>query len=217
MGPTHDDQIPSSEEDELGSPSSEHTPSTRRFAQEDGTSAAAQTPAGTSIEEDEDGMLPRDKQRRTAFYDYTAEKQMSHTEAKQFYQRHQLETQYGGSQAGDSYSPAMRAKTFPANFGAIDGGDLLSRGGSVHSRRSNVSQAPPGHRSTLPIGLSNAEQSQEPHSHSTAHNASVQGSQNDADPLLQADHQARAHHTHPALPHEPKPMLAEEGIHGAGA
>jgi AMP deaminase len=217
MGPTHDDQIPSSEEDELEFVSSEHAPSMGRYTQEDGTSATVQTPAGTSLEEDEDGMLPRDKQRRTAFYDYTAEKQMSHTEAKQFYQRHQIETQYGGSQAGDSYSPAMRAKTFPANFGATDGGSLLNRNSSVRSRKSNVSLAHPGHRSTLPIGVSNGGQSQDPHSHSSAHNASVQGSQNDADPLLQADQQARAHHTHPNLPHEPKPMLTEEGIHGAGA
>ncbi|KAF2831548.1 AMP deaminase [Ophiobolus disseminans] len=218
LGPTaHDDHISSSEEDELSPESSEPGASSSRRTQADhGTSATAQTPAGTSVEEDDSGMLPRDKQRRTAFYDYTAEKQMSHTEAKQFYQRHQWETQYGGSQAGESYSPAMRAKTFPANFGTTDG-DFMSRADSIRSRKSNVSLAHQVNRSTLPIGVSHADRSQEPRSHMTSHGANVQSSHDDADPHLQADHQARAHTKHPELPHEPKPMLAEEGIHGAGA
>jgi AMP deaminase len=218
LGPAHDDQMPSSEEDELSPESSEPDAGASRRTQVDpGASATLHTTAGTSVEEDGNGMLPRDKQRRTAFYDYTAEKQMSHTEAKQFYQRHQWETQYGGSQAGDGYSPAMRAKTFPANFGATDGADLLGGAESVRSRKSNVSQAHHAHRSALPIGLSHTEQSQEPRSHLTSHGANVHDGHDKADPLLQADHQARAHTKHPGLPHEEKPMLAEEGIHGAGA
>ena len=75
------------------------------------------------LEDDEDGMLPGEK-RRTSFYDYNAEKQMSHEEAKELYRRHQMETQYGGSHEGNSYSPVMRAKSFPANFGPADGGIL---------------------------------------------------------------------------------------------
>lgn len=160
-------------------------------------------------------MLPRDKQRRTAFYDYTAEKQMSHTEAKQFYQRHQWETQYGGSQAGDGFSPALRAKTFPANFTATDGADLASKADSIRSRKSNVSlvhHSRQGPRSTVPGGMS-----QEPHPQTTSQDANAQSSYEVADPLLHADQQARAHTKHPELPHEPKPMLAEQGIHGAGA
>jgi AMP deaminase len=148
-------------------------------------------------------MLPRDKQRKTAFYDYTAEKQMSHTEAKQFYQRHQWETQHGGSQAGDGYSPALRAKTFPANIGGADGM-------SIRSRKSNVSLANHGHQQSLhPLGQSHYEPSQDPRSQ-------PQGSQI-GDAYLQADQAARAHSKHPALPHEDKPLLAQEGIHGAGA
>jgi AMP deaminase len=162
-------------------------------------------------------MLPRDKQRRTAFYDYTAEKQMSHTEAKQFYQRHQWETQHGGSQAGDGASPAMRAKTFPVNFGATDGIDLVGRADSIRSRKSHVSLTHQAHQSTLPIGLSQTDQSHEQPPHMTPHDASALDSHTDADPFLQADHQARAHAQHPELPHEVKPMLADEGIHGAGA
>jgi AMP deaminase len=35
--------------------------------------------------------------------------------------------------------------------------------------------------------------------------------------LLEADQSARAQVLHPGLPHEPKPFLAQEGLHGAGA
>ena len=38
-------------------------------------------------EEEPEGMLPRDKQRRTTHYNSSLEKAMSHSEAKQFYQR----------------------------------------------------------------------------------------------------------------------------------
>lgn len=183
-----------------------------------GATTTAQDNAGTSDEEEDDnGMLPRDKQRRTAFYDYTAEKQMSHTEAKQFYQRHQLETQYGGSQAGEAYSPAMRAKTFPANFGTTDNVDFQGKAESIRSRKSNVTLANQGHRSNLPIGLSHTEQSQDPRRHVTQHGANTAGTGNDGDAFLQADQQARSHAQHPGLPHEDKPLLTEEGIHGAGA
>lgn len=208
--------MPSSEDGELSPESSDlEIENGRRTGVDAGASATVEA----SIEEDDNGaagMLPRDKQRRTAFYDYTAEKQMSHTEARQFYQRHQLETQYGGSQSGDPYSPAMRAKTFPASFAAGDGVDLTSGAASIRSRKSNASLAH-GHRSMLPIGLSHTEQSQEPRSHLTGYGANVQGSHGDADLFLQADYQARSHDKHPGLPHEEKPLLAEEGIHGAGA
>lgn len=35
--------------------------------------------------------------------------------------------------------------------------------------------------------------------------------------LLRADQAARAHAAHPDIPHEHKPLLADEGLHGAGA
>lgn len=38
-----------------------------------------------------------------------------------------------------------------------------------------------------------------------------------ADSLLRADQEARAHDAHPGVPHEDKPLLATEGVHGAGA
>lgn len=40
---------------------------------------------------------------------------------------------------------------------------------------------------------------------------------NRTDSLLQADKAARGHDLHPSLPHEPKPLLETEGLHGAGA
>lgn len=224
MGPVHDDDMPSSEEDELSAESSEPEPGGSGSGRaEHGVTDTPHNTAGTSLSLDMDdaGMLPRDKQRRTAFYDYTAEKQMSHTEAKQFYQRHQMETQFGGSQAGDAYSPAMRAKTFPANFGGTDSVDFLSRADSIRSRKSTASLAGQAQRSALPIGLSHTEQSQVPRPHPTAHVANNQDVYSEADALIQADQQAdqqaRAHAQHPSLPHEDKPLLAEEGIHGAGA
>jgi AMP deaminase len=139
---------------------------------------------------------------------------MSHSEAKQFYQRHRLESQHGGSQAGDAYSPVMRAKTFPATFG---NGDGVEKAESVRSRKSNVNlgNSIQGHKPTLPIGISQPDYSQESRSH--PHITEAPGLNINQDPYLQADQQARAHEQHPNLPHEPKPLLAEQGIHGAGA
>jgi AMP deaminase len=199
---------------------------TRSSRGQDGATGAARTTTSTSVEEEDNGgddgaqaagVLARDKQRRTAFYDYHSEKQMSHTEAKQFYQRHQMESQYGGSQAGDTYSPVIRAKTFPANFGGGDGGDFLGRADSIRSRKSNVSLTNQGHPPTLPIGLSQLDQSQQPSSRIHPHVTGKHFINTESDAYLQADHQARDHAHHPGLPHEPKPLLADEGIHGAGA
>ncbi|KAF2109545.1 AMP deaminase 3 [Lophiotrema nucula] len=235
MAPAHvgDHDIPSSEDEEDLSPDSSdpEAPSGRRAqAHNDGTTVAAQTTAGTSMEGDDNGpsddaqagLLPRDKQRRTAFYDYASEKQMSHSEAKQFYQRHQLDSQYGGSQAGDGYSPVIRAKTFPANFGGGDGVELPHRDDSVRSRRSNASFANQaqthGHqgvRPMLPVGLSQADHAQEPHMTPYKNDNVARGPY---ESLLRADQEARDHAKHPGLPHEHKPpLLANEGIHGAGA
>ncbi|CBX95670.1 hypothetical protein LEMA_P028220.1 [Plenodomus lingam JN3] len=209
-----DDQMPSSEDDvsaTLSEPEPDGSSLTRAGG---GATATIQDPADGSIEEEGDGMLPRDKQRRTAFYDYTAEKQMSHTEAKQFYQRHQLETQYGGSQAGDTSSPALRAKTFPTTMAmATEGVDLVSRTDSIRSRKSNASLTNQGNRSALPVGLSHADAPQD----SPSHAANIHGSYDQVDPLIQADLNARSHTHHPELPRESKPLLAAEGIHGAGA
>lgn len=168
-------------------------------------------------EEDiEAGLLPRDKQRRTAFYDYASEKQMSHQEAKQFYQKHKMEE---GSTWGDGgFSPIMRAKTLPATHGLREE-DTLSRADSIRSRQSKQSAARSrgNFQSALPIGVAGTEQSE--------HEALISGMGTPrgnkgigAGNYIEADKAAREHAKHPGLPHEQKPnLLAAEGIHGAGA
>lgn len=44
----------------------------------------------------QEGMLPRDVQEKTAYYDYTSEKQLSQADAKLFYQRSKLDSQKTG-------------------------------------------------------------------------------------------------------------------------
>jgi AMP deaminase len=160
--------------------------------------------------DDEEGLLPRDKQRRTAYYDYTAEKQMSHQEAKQFYQKHKLDSD-------ESYSPLLRAKTMPSTHGLES--DMLSRGDSIRSRQSNRSAAinRTNYQSALPVGMGSLDgRSHDPASHGldTPKGGDWKIEEND---LIRADLLAREHANHPAVPHEPKPLLATEGLHGAGA
>ncbi|GAM84200.1 hypothetical protein ANO11243_021930 [Dothideomycetidae sp. 11243] len=165
-----------------------------------------------SEEVDQEGMLPRDRQRRTTHYNYSLEKAMSHTEAKQFYQRQRGDAPSVNGQEG-SYSPAPRGHQF-------------SRKGSVHSRRSNTSLAATAgkesqYRTIPPVGLANTDK--DPEAPDIQMPDMTPGSSMDpqaasaVDPYVQADQQARRHEKHPGLPHEAKPMLEREGIHGAGA
>ena len=174
-------------------------------------------------EEDEEpqGMLPRDRQRRTTYYNERLEKQMSHVEAKQFYQsqRQANDETNTGLYANMPNSPSFAKGPM---FKATTWGPELHRSGSMRSQQSNQSFNKDGpYKSALPVGL--ADPSKHPD------NASVQApdmgrfggvngvaSQQD-DPYLAADKAAQAHALHPALPHEAKPLLEQEGIHGAGA
>jgi AMP deaminase len=145
-------------------------------------------PTGQEAENTEaDGLLPRDKQRRTAFYDYTSDRQTSQMEAKQFFQQHQQDA----LPSMDSFSPILRAKTMTP-----DVGDGLSRTESVRSRSSTIRRDTQSTKSARgPPGIAYQEPA-----------ATV------------ADQAARTHALHPNLPHEYKPpLLATEGIHGAGA
>ncbi|KAI9761965.1 MAG: protein phosphatase 2A regulatory subunit cdc55 [Chaenotheca gracillima] len=176
---------------------------------EDGDAGDTSTPE-TSVP----GMLPRDKQRKTAFYDYAAEKQMSQADAKMFYQRSQLDTQTPGNGSWDGGSPILRARTFPANVA----GDLTqaSRSGSMKSGRSGRSHAPSfsNYRSAQPVG----NQTSLDGTDAQVPEGSAFEVGRGQDPLLEADEEARKHSHHPGLPHEYKPeLLAGEGIHGAGA
>ncbi|KAJ1333736.1 AMP deaminase [Microdochium nivale] len=84
-----------------------------------------------SRSEFQDGMLPRDLPKRTTFHDPVAERQMTQTDAKLFYQRSQLdlvktgEGSWGQSQATPHGSPAISERT---RLPAIDNLSLHNAG-----------------------------------------------------------------------------------------
>ncbi|KAI7034602.1 hypothetical protein KC352_g47130, partial [Hortaea werneckii] len=69
------------------------------------------------------GLLPRDKQRKTPHYNYHLEKQMSHVEAKQFYQNQKSAQQAAladsspNSPLAGGASPQVRSRTFSSHAG----------------------------------------------------------------------------------------------------
>lgn len=182
-----------------------------------GSSMDADGNAAGASDDAQAGLLPRDKQRKTAFYDRASEKQMSHSEARQFFQRHQLETQVGGSNWSQEASPVTQAKGHASN--AADA-DMVSRAASQRSPRSTIhAQGHTSYRSTLPVEVDTPEKLSgyaggptQGLDHSSSHLRGREG-----DPFLEADRSARDHSAHPGLPHEPKPLLEMHGIHGAGA
>jgi AMP deaminase len=116
--------------------------------QQDGTSAmlpdAALEPDGSpdtsSPSETQEGMLPRDVQQKTAYYDYAADKQLSQEDAKLFYQRSKLEAQKtGGSNWGTRPSsphgsPVILGRNFPSVFDSEQAG--IRKIGSMTSMQS---------------------------------------------------------------------------------
>lgn len=99
-------------------------------------------------------LLPRDTEPKTAYYDYASEKQMSHTDAKLFYQQRQRGGLTGNLDFG---GPILRSQTLPVFAGA----DLerLSRASSLNSRRNNRS-LPPSHPGAVvlpPAGFARPE------------------------------------------------------------
>lgn len=193
----------------------------RASADLEGSTMAAAMPESAVEDSEPQGMLPRDKQRRTTHYNYQLEKQMSHVEAKQFYQQQRqsaLEEQ-GTASPSIGTSPIIRART----WGSQTAGDPNSttRAGSLRSKQSYGGL---GYNSALPVGLS--DPTKDPNS-STIQSPSLgrfegvnsihYGTDPNEDDLVAADRAARAHNLHPGLPHESKPLLEQEGIHGAGA
>jgi len=110
------------------------------YTQSDMLPESALVPESTPDTPDEDGMLPRDIQRKTAYYDYAAEKSLSQADAKLFYQRSQLEAQKtGGSNWGASESsqygspilqPRMSNKFVPDSEGLRRSESVTSNKGS---------------------------------------------------------------------------------------
>jgi len=172
------------------------------------TAAVYSVGGNSSLDNDEqEGVLLRDRQRRTTHYSATLDKAMTHNEAKQFYQR----------QRGDgdgSNSPIIKHRD-------------LSRKASVTSRISISTPASAFDvqeslcRIVPPTGLADPDKDPEAAHIQMPNMASGSALDGDAtkglDPYLLADEQARSHNMHPDLPHESKPLLEKEGIHGAGA
>ncbi|KAK4999149.1 AMP deaminase [Elasticomyces elasticus] len=192
---------------------------TRDLQEFDALDSTSNTDVQHADDETSQGMLPRDRQRRTTHYNYSLEKQVSHLEARQFYQRQQLENQIGGSQ--DGISPVIRARTHSPYVGADNG--AFSRTGSLKSKHSGHSLATsnPNYRSALPVGTPNP---QKPPATTNVHtsgldlfNCGQKEMNGEEDPILQADIAAQQHSKHTGLPDEAKPFVEYEGIRGAGA
>ncbi|KAL2444512.1 AMP deaminase [Exophiala dermatitidis] len=167
----------------------------------DGDDHNANTPAtGDTHSSDE---LQDDDQVRHPFYHYATEKRDTYVDAKLIYQRHRLESK----SEKDLQSPTMlgRSLTMPPS---LEGDMSLHRTSSIASRQSQV-----GNGQQQQSGFS--KQSELPSLQTQMGNAAQQGQQS---PSLAADAAARSHQLHPRLPHEFKdPLLAHEGVHGAGA
>lgn len=82
-----------------------------RHARDDGSDSDAEDSLHTVGDNGAEGMLPRDVPQRTAFYDPVAERQMTQTDAKLFYQR-SLEQQRGESTPVGS--PVISASSGPS-------------------------------------------------------------------------------------------------------
>lgn len=152
-------------------------------------------------------MLARDRQRKTAYYDSAAEKQTTHAEAKQLYQRHQLDTL---STAGSHGSYHGQSPVFQVQ----------------NTEQAHSHDAPPPHplhsRTRVERGPGMPPQSQrqdaKPFLHLPPSVVPEMGEDDLQSQYSDADREARDHAKHPALPHETKPpILADQGIYGAGA
>lgn len=167
-----------------------------------------------SSEDSAESILPRDRQLRTATYDYAYEKSMSHAEAKLFYQRHQLASKNAdGEQQSQSFVTPSQSVT-PSIYGGDT--EAPSRAESITGSRSNQSHVLSG-GGTQPTSAT-AMPPQPPLSEASASLSPAINPLRRRESFEAADRSARNHAMHPGLPHEEKPyILATEGIHGAGA
>ena len=158
------------------------------------------------------GLLPRDKQRKTAYYDYASEKSLSHADAKLFYQRHQLEQQV----PTEVYSPLKRAWAAPSAAEA----DVRN---FVPNSDQNQDLASGKHYSSVlkqlkrPDELSENHRSERPESKKSQRgNRQVYPPVNDAPDAVVQHELDDSNHMEPAQ--DAKSTLPlEQGIHGAGA
>lgn len=158
------------------------------------------TPMHDSVDDD----FPPIRKRKTAIYDPVKERQTSYAESKQFYQKHQLDSQNVGDDT-DTTSPPMPAKSFSAS---LDGGTSILQ--SPHPIAAN-GKSSEQYQSALPVELGQpAHGLQSPASPRDLRTSNTHT-------LLEADEAARQQ-GHPSLPHEQKGTFLESiGLHGAGA
>ncbi|KAI9657720.1 MAG: AMP deaminase [Bathelium mastoideum] len=160
------------------------------------------------MSETEEGLLPRDKERKTAFFDHAAERQMSHSEAKQIYQRHQLARQTIGevSQSLDT-SPVLEQS---AIYSPNDGAPSSTFGHSLDQRSSGadgtMEEGQPDYYST-PSVSARALSAKE--SLKTSTNGHSKQQSNEHPNPLQIDPAAAKAHINS--------QLAAQAMHGAGA
>jgi AMP deaminase len=76
--------------------------------------------AGSFSDNLQEGMLPRDMPQRTAFYDPVAERQMSQTDAKLFYQRSQIDLHKPGGTFWSSQASPMESPVITIGAGLRD-------------------------------------------------------------------------------------------------
>ncbi|KAL1873827.1 hypothetical protein VTK73DRAFT_711 [Phialemonium thermophilum] len=110
----------------------EHDAHSRECSSEDQTTRADSAEAASAADEGGDeraddndhlsdmqeGMLPRDLPKKTAFYDPIAERQMSETDAKLFYQRRQIDSQKTTAPSPWEYPPSA-SQASPVMSGSV--------------------------------------------------------------------------------------------------
>lgn len=125
---------------------------------------------------DEEGPLPRDREAKTAYYDYTVEKQMTQADSKLFYQRNKLEGQKSGGSSWENfaqpYPTTPKSRSLSYSLGHSQ--DEFALSGSVHSIQSNhrfsigsPSLDKPRETDSLPREMSNLELDQATTPHTT--------------------------------------------------
>lgn len=101
-----------------------------------------ESPETNTPSDGQEGMLPRDVQKKTAYYDYAAEKTLSQADAKLFYQRSQMEIQtaggsnWGNSQTSAHGSPVIMPRSFSSMFAGDGTSSGIARSGSMNSMKS---------------------------------------------------------------------------------
>ena len=143
---------------------------------------------------------------RHPYYNYATEKHDVSADSKLIYQRFRQDTKSEHELLG---SPLLLSKSKTLPPGWLDShGVALGRSPSMNSNRSRPGNMRPN--------IDTKDHAREPfpslQDQATSHKANIE------DYASAADAQVRSRHRHPELPHESKdPLLANAGIHGAGA